>query len=284
MTPEEKYINHRHRPHKTLCLDCRTSYCGFCHPICPSCDGRDIEINGEIWRRFYAQRGEDYLTWEFFKNSEPGFFLEIGALDGLRFSNCLMIEQEGWKGICVEAHPNYFPLLQRNRKALCIHAAASDEDGPGTLLANFAGTLSTINPEIKPQAENRYKSLFGGYEETAVDFRRTDSILDEAGVSSVDFVSIDVEGAELLVLAGFDIERFNPSLLVIEAFDRQLGREITAYMENLGYTAGRVMANNLFFTNDESRIELLTKSPVESKIHYWPTPVKHPLHPVCEAH
>jgi len=53
---------------------------------------------------------------------------------------------------------------------------------------------------------------------------RVDDILEKAGVSHLDFATIDVEGAELEVLRGFDLHRWQPKVLVVEDNDTEVRR------------------------------------------------------------
>ena len=65
--------------------------------------------------KFYSQSGQDKFCYEnFFKNKKEGVFVEIGCLNGIKFSNTFVFEKMGWKGICVEASPSNFELLKNN--------------------------------------------------------------------------------------------------------------------------------------------------------------------------
>ena len=80
--------------------------------------------------KYYSQFGQDKFCYEnFFINKEDGFFLEIGALDGIKFSNTYFFEKRGWKGICVEPSPKKFSLLEKNRNCICEQLAVSDVSG-----------------------------------------------------------------------------------------------------------------------------------------------------------
>ena len=66
---------------------------------------------------YYSQFSQDKYIYEtFFKNKkEPGFFLEIGADDGIRFSNCKFFEETlNWKGIAIEPRNDAFNTLIEN--------------------------------------------------------------------------------------------------------------------------------------------------------------------------
>ena len=58
---------------------------------------------------------EDYLVNLIFKNKKNGTFIDIGAHDGVRFSNSFAFSKLGWKGVCVEAHPDYYNICCKNR-------------------------------------------------------------------------------------------------------------------------------------------------------------------------
>ena len=56
--------------------------------------------------KFYSQCGQDKWAYEnLFKNKNDGFFIEIGADDGIHFSNTKFFEDLGWNGICIEPSP-----------------------------------------------------------------------------------------------------------------------------------------------------------------------------------
>jgi hypothetical protein len=59
-----------------------------------------------------------------------GFFVELGALDGVKFSNTLFFERErGWNGICIEPDNGYFEQLKRNRRCFLSNDVAYSEAG-----------------------------------------------------------------------------------------------------------------------------------------------------------
>jgi len=96
---------------------------------------------------YYSQFAEDLMLSKMFDKDYKGFFVDIGALDGIWLSNTYMMEQKGWGGIAVEAHPDFAALVKKNRKCIALHVAAGDEDKDEcTFHANYMGSLSTLNP------------------------------------------------------------------------------------------------------------------------------------------
>ena len=86
----------------------------------------------------YAQLGQDLLAAYFFKHysSEQNFFLDIGAFDGIGFSNTRLFFEQGWSGICIEpVLKNYLKLekLYSNTSVITVRAAAADFEGEMTL-------------------------------------------------------------------------------------------------------------------------------------------------------
>lgn len=211
-------------------------------------------------KHFYSQNGEDIVLWSLFKDQEvPGFFIEVGALDGLRFSNTYAFEESGWSGLCIEAHPDYITLLRKNRpNSIVIHAAVGSEDCDSVdFYANARGSLSTLNPLLEEEFR-KYGDYFSGWEVRKVPLRTLNSILEEYHIEPpIDLVSIDIEGTELLALRGFDLQRYKPRVLVVEAFDETAERELNAYFEANGYRWARRIANNVFYCHDEIDANIL---------------------------
>ena len=73
---------------------------------------------------YYSQHGEDFLLNKIFENKKTGYYVEIGCLDGIEFSNTYFFEKMGWEGACVEAHNDFIDKLRENRpRARVVHCA-----------------------------------------------------------------------------------------------------------------------------------------------------------------
>lgn len=79
--------------------------------------------------------------------------------------------------------------------------------------------------------------------------RTVDSMLEEVGADHIDFASIDVEGAEMSVLKGFDIRRWNPAIVVIESNTKVRSSEIRDYFVSNGYAYWHSIDVNDFYRN-----------------------------------
>lgn len=172
---------------------------------------------------FYSQFGEDAFMAEIFEGKANGTCLEVGALDGIKDSITLHFEKKGWACILVEANPELAQKAKTNRRAQVFSCAAGRESGAvDFVIARGAEYLSTM---MATEAQIARMVKDGAtIERVTVPVRRIDDILQQAGIPSLDFATIDVEGAELEVLQGFDLNRWNPKVVVVE--DNTGGRDI----------------------------------------------------------
>jgi hypothetical protein len=75
-------------------------------------------------------------------------------------------------------------------------------------------------------------------EEILIETITLDDLLDREGVTKNDLLSMDIEGHEPAALAGFDIERFQPELVVVERTvvrSKDGEDEVYRYFERHGY-------------------------------------------------
>ena len=171
----------------------------------------------------YAQNGEDVRLWRAFADVDlpaSGHFtyVDVGANHPFDLSITASLYSLGWQGILVEADPDFASELRRYRPGdQSVEMAAGDHDGEITFY-RVAGTgLGTLS-----EAEARAAGA-SGFEVTefAVATEPLNQILESAlGLDcSIHFMSIDVEGAEPIVLAGLDLNVFRPWVICIEAID-----------------------------------------------------------------
>jgi len=198
---------------------------------------------------YYSQIGQDqYYIENIAKHRKNGFFLDIGAYDGLDGSNTATLEfQYNWNGICIEANPFLLDTLKKNRpNSKIISCAAwyensimeleiplSDLDGiPGAQLSR----LSNIN-----RNENYFKNHFSAkVVRPAVSCRTITSILGK-DPPVIDYMSLDVEGAEIEVLKGIDFSNIDIRFMSIEHGDRPGYLDtFKEFLEPYGYKIHRV--------------------------------------------
>ncbi len=149
--------------------------------------------------------------------SDPGVFLEVGANDGYSQSNTYSLERShGWHGILIEPIPSLYKVCRRLRKgSVCFNSACVAK--PQEVEIEMVD-LNLISVAVGLQDEARQEERLRGRRGTRVRVpaRTLSSIIDEAGEPEINFMSIDVEGAESEVLRGLDWRRHSPEYLLVE--------------------------------------------------------------------
>jgi FkbM family methyltransferase len=183
---------------------------------------------------FHAQCGEDAFLAEIFAGKESGVCLEVGALDGMKDSTTLHFENEGWSCILVEANPELAAQAKSNRRGQVFGCAAGRSSGTVEfVIARGAEYLSTMLPTDDHIA--RMMKAGATLDRVSVTVLRVDDILLQSGISQLDFATIDVEGAELEVLQGFDLQKWKPRVLVLEDISGGHDRRVRRYLKAQGY-------------------------------------------------
>ena len=166
-------------------------------------------------KSLYSQGKEEVIVRDFFRDRTNGFFLDVGAAWPVASSNTYYLEDRlGWTGIAIDALPEYGPSWEKSRPRSRFYSYLVT-DHADTLEPFYRADLTGVSSFSKQQARGPSGEL--GFEEMRVPSITLNSLLERNGVSRIDFLSMDIEGAELLALAGFDIDRFRPELVCIEA-------------------------------------------------------------------
>jgi FkbM family methyltransferase len=187
---------------------------------------------------FHSQSGQDeFLFNNVFKNKVGGFFLDIGAYDGVTGSNTWFFEKTmHWRGICIEPSPQQFDRMVMRRQCICYNICISDFEGETKFfdikegLTMMGGMLGDYNPDIYKHIISDPNSR-GQVIQSKV--ARLSSILDAEGVTNIDYCSIDVEGAEMNILSDIDYEKYNIYIFSVENNCDNL--EIRRFLVSKGY-------------------------------------------------
>jgi len=163
----------------------------------------------------YAQNFEDVMLARCFPGPS-GFYVDVGANDPDIDNVTRVFYERGWSGINIEPLASNFARLKKRRpRDLNLHLAAGDQDGTITFyeIGKWHG-YSTTDSEIAAQHRRDGLKVI----EYKTPMRRLASVLDEhARGKTIDFLSVDVEGAELAVLVGTELTRHRPKVILAES-------------------------------------------------------------------
>ncbi len=162
----------------------------------------------------YAQNYEDILIDRLFQNQTSGFYLDVGAAHPDKDSVTKYFYKKGWKGINIEPNPiDYKRLLKSRKRDINLCCACSDQDGEVDYF--FVEEDSKISFIGEPQNKEVY--LGKRIKKMSIPMKKLSTVCETLKVGSIDFLKIDVEGAEIKVLQGMDLKRWKPRLIVIES-------------------------------------------------------------------
>lgn len=225
-----------------------------------------------IQHLYKAQFGEDRVLWQVFRRRPTGYFVEVGAYDGVTLSNTFFLEQMGWHGLLVEPiEPLCRKAAAARPRSRVIHAACGRRGSQGTAKFTVAQNVPVLS-YLRADQDHVDRCIREGAElvEIEVPLRSLDDIIlaqrgDPSGHGpwipnagwKIDVVSIDTEGCELDVLDGFCLDRFKPRVLVIEN-DRASGESIEPYLDNHGYRKFHRQTINDFYVRADGTADDLT--------------------------
>lgn len=169
----------------------------------------------------YDNAFEKWLTKHWFETHFrwDGVFVEIGGLDGVRFSNTYWLERcLGWTGLLIEAFPQSAATCRRNRGDHCIHTAVCEKTGYNEDFVEFVGTGDGLSYEKEVGETFNADKHFSRKKPVVerVPCKPISEIFAENGIGPIDIWSLDVENAEVKVLRTMDWVQNPVNLVFVE--------------------------------------------------------------------
>jgi len=186
----------------------------------------------------YSQIGQDLAVLEFYNHKTDGYFIEIGASNGIVFSNTYLLETKyNWKGICAEPIPKQFKELIKNRpNSICSDKALYNKSEL-TIQFDIAGGCDLISG-ISEHVTGKWKTKVDSNKITIdVETITLNDLLDSANAPTfIDYLSLDTEGTELEILKSVDFNKYKFGLIDVEHNHIEPKRtEIKEYLLSNGY-------------------------------------------------
>ena len=189
--------------------------------------------------KYYSQYKQDmFIDKEVFNEKYNGFFVDIGAWDGICYSNSYFFEKNrNWTGICVEPLKLEYKKLEKNRDCISLNYAISAQEGIKKFLTvdhpDGGGMLSGLVDKFQKKHMKRINQYKNGTYIVDVECKRFNNILNEYNIKEIDYCSIDVEGPELEILKDIDFNTFTIKTFSIE--NNYYGNKIKKFMDSKNY-------------------------------------------------
>ena len=197
-----------------------------------------------------SQFGQDILALKHHNYKRNGTYLEIGVNDGEIDNNTVIMDQHyGWKGVCID--PNMQNMTNRTCKK--IDVALGSE--PGHAKFKNGGGLSGLKKFAASDKDNKmWSDRVKKMPESIVEVKTPESVLSDTGLPNViDYMSLDVEGAEMDILKVFPFDKYCVKYATIETNnDKEKEVELEKFMSDKGYKfEGHVIVDHIFSNSCE---------------------------------
>ena len=204
---------------------------------------------------YYSQEGEDMLLERIFRDKKIGFYVDIGAHHPRRFSNTYIFYKRGWHGINIDALPGSIKVFQKLRpRDINVEIAISEKEQN---LTYYMFNEPALNGFSKSISEDRQDQQFHIERTVTIPSFPLSKTLDKFLPSGqkIDFLSVDVEGLDLQVLASNDWNKYRPKVVLAEVIGANLNTikqdPVYEYLTNQGYFLFAKLIHTCIFKIDE---------------------------------
>lgn len=213
--------------------------------------------------RYFSQppvNQDRYMNERVFHNKTGGTFIDIGAHDGVTYSNSYFFEKYlNWNGICFEPLPDQFDKLKNARKCVCINAAVSDTEGFAEFVRAYgtatehtemlSGLKSTYAPEHFARLQTEIERDGGKFEVVKVPVVKLNDVLKKNNITFVDYLSIDTEGHELPILESIDFNTYTICAITVE--NNYDDDSILNFLTSKGFKRVAKIDSDEFYINED---------------------------------
>lgn len=196
----------------------------------------------------YSQYGEENFLKSFFDIKLGGIVVDIGAADGVRFSNSRFLIESGWKGILVEPNPNNFKkltqLYQNNKNVILENVGCGEISSKNNVFYidknDEHEQLSTFKTLQMQKCKKIYNCEFVS---TEINVLKTSDLFKKYDMSVIEFMSVDTEDYDENVIEGINLNDVTIKLICIEHDTNKIKEKLITN----GYEVVHKTVGNIFY-------------------------------------
>lgn len=208
---------------------------------------------------FNSQDGQDkYLEMNIFNGYKNGVFMDVGAHDGISINNTLYFEKyNNWTGFNIEANKTVHDKLITNRP-MCVNLnyAICNNDGTAEFICNsgytemLSGLKNNYDSRHQQRLNRENKQQGGQTKIVVVNTKKIETICDEYNIKHINYLSIDVEGAEFDVIKSINFDNVFIDVIGFENNYNDVSGPIIEYLESKNYKIVHKSLDIFMINND----------------------------------
>ena len=169
-------------------------------------------------KKSYSYGGCDLLINYLFREQPKGFYIDIGCQHPVSNNNTYLLHKRGWTGINIDLDDANIELFNYYRSndiniCACLSSNFSEKD------LYYFHSGSPINSLEKKTVINK-----SNYTVKTINTVTLDSVLQKINLDNIDYLNLDVEGHEIDVLNGFNINFYKPKVVSVEFLDFDMSK------------------------------------------------------------
>jgi len=182
-----------------------------------------------------SQCFQDLFVLYFCKFKSDGYFVDIGASDGVAFSNSFILERKGWKGIVSEPVDIWHKKLNQ-RNCIKDYRCVYDQSNLDISFSHVKNNpmVSGITEDFAEDGNQKFRKNFVTKKYKTVSLN--DLLIEHKAPKEIDYISIDTEGSENKILKSFNFDNFKVQIFTIEHnFVKEKRENVAKIMKENGY-------------------------------------------------
>ena len=190
-------------------------------------------------RKNYSQFDEDIFLTEFFKKKKKGKFVDLGAFHPIRYNNTYLLYRKGWNGTNIDLNQTSIDMFNIVR---------SRDNNKCALISNKRNKKETVYFEHNFSAGNSINLINDPQKILTKEKIMTSSTFNDLVQHKFDFLNIDLEGHDYIVLKTIDLKYYQPNLICVEILENSKDKnKIFKFMEDNKFKLIKICKVSYFF-------------------------------------